>query len=118
MEAVAADALGIELFGDGVMVGDRPVLAMERRVETGHLGQVPACAIASDRSQIVRLMQRRERGVAFEARQHLVRYKDGLMEFGPAVHDAMAGDRIAVTFSRSHAPAVRMQSAGHASSFL
>ena len=39
VKAVAADALGMEMLGDGVVIGDGGVLAMERRVEARDLRQ-------------------------------------------------------------------------------
>ena len=42
-------------------------------------------------------MQRRERDVPLQAVQHVFRYKDGLIEFRSAVHDAMSdSDRMDV----------------------
>ena len=91
MKAIAADALGIEMLGDGVMIGDGAVLAMERRVEARDLRQPrPVDHDRPDGRQIVRLMQRRERDVALEAVQHVFRHKNGLIEFRAAMHDAMA----------------------------
>ena len=55
------------------MVRERAVAAMERGVEAGDLRQSrPIAQQRPDRRQIVRLMQRRQRHVALEPRQHLV----------------------------------------------
>ena len=68
VKAVAADALGVEMLGDRVVVGDGGVLAMEGRIEARDLGQPrPVRHHRPDRRQIVRLVQRRERDIAFEA---------------------------------------------------
>ena len=39
VEAVAADALGMEMLRDRVVIGDGGVLAMEGRIEARDLGQ-------------------------------------------------------------------------------
>ena len=100
MKAVAADALGMEMRRDGVIIGDGRMFPMERGVEAGDLRQPrPVDHDRPDGRQIMRLMQRRERDVALEAVQHVLRHKNGLIEFRAAMHDAMAHrDRMNVEF--------------------
>ena len=100
VKSVAAHTLGIEMFGNGVVIGDRAVLAMKCGVEARHLRQPqPVDHDRPDGSQIMRLMQRRERDVSLKAAQHLLRHKDGLIEFRPAMHDPMPDcDRMDVEF--------------------
>jgi hypothetical protein len=62
MEAVAADALGIEALWDAIMVGDAAVTAMEGGIEAGDLGKIgKALEQRADWGEIVGLMQRRQR---------------------------------------------------------
>ena len=62
MKAVAPDALVVELMRDGVVVGDRVMVAMKRGVEAGDLRQCRKIGEQrADRRQIVRLVQRRQR---------------------------------------------------------
>ena len=92
-----------------VVVGERAVAAMEGGIEAGDLRQVGrAREQRADRREIVRLVQRRQRDVAFEMREHLVVDQHRPVVVGAAVHDAMAdGDRArAFCVSRSQAPAI------------
>ena len=73
------------------MVREGAVATMERRVETGDLRQLRTSSEKqSDRRQIVRLMQRRQRDVALQARQNLRVDQHRLAVFRAAVNDAMA----------------------------
>ena len=91
MKAVAADALGMEALGNRVVVGDGGVLPMERGVEAGNLGQPrPVDHDRPDGLQIMRLMERRERDVALQAVENLLRHENGLIEVRAAMHDAVA----------------------------
>ena len=57
MEAVAAHALRIEALGQRVMIGERTVAAVERRIEAGDLRQFgTSFENGADRREIVRLM--------------------------------------------------------------
>ena len=110
VEAVAADALGMEMLRDRVVVGDGGVLAMEGRVEARDLGQPRLVQHdRPDRSQIVRLVQRREGDIAFEALENLLRDNNRPIEFRASMHDPVAdGNRVDVTFI-AKPPACRVQ---------
>jgi hypothetical protein len=100
VKSVAADALGMEMLRDRIVIGDGWVLAMEGRIEARDLGQPwPVHHDRPDRRQIVRLVQRRERDIAFEAAENLLRDNNRLIEFRASVHDPVA-DRnwVDVTF--------------------
>src|SRR5271163_3402231 len=72
VEAVAAYALRVEPLRDRVMVSDRAVAAVERGVEAGDLGKAGhARKYRTHRREIVWLMERRQRNIAFEMRQNL-----------------------------------------------
>ena len=91
MKAVAAHSLRIELLGDGVVVRKSAMATMERRVEAGDLRQVRTSSEKqSDRRQIVRLVQRRQRDVALQARQNISVNHGRLAVFRAAMNDAMA----------------------------
>ena len=73
---------------------------MKCRIEAGDLGQPrPVRHDRPDRRQIVRLVQRRERDIAFEAAKNLLRDNNRLIEFRASMHDPVA-DRnwVDVTF--------------------
>jgi len=72
------------------------VAAVEGGVEAGDLRQFGAAREQCvDRRQIIGLVQRSERNVALEMRQHLGVHLHGAVVVGAAMHDAMAnGDEI------------------------
>ena len=71
VEAVAADALRVQLRGQREHLRDLRVAAVERGVEAGHLRQLRrALQQQADRRQVVRLMQRRERNELLQRLQH------------------------------------------------
>ena len=100
VEAVAADALGMEMLRDRVVIRDGGVLAMEGRIEARDLGQPrPVRHDRPDRRQIVWLVQRRERDIAFEAAENLVCDYNRLIELRASMHDPVADrNRVDVTF--------------------
>jgi len=90
VKAVAADPLDVELLRNRVMVGNIAMAAMECSVETGDLRHIrKALEQDSDRCQIVRLVQRRERHIAFKVGQHLLVHEHGLVVIRAAMNDAM-----------------------------
>ena len=91
MKSISPHALAIEMFGDGIVVGDRIVSAMERRIEAGDLNQVRTTGEErSNRREVVGLMQRRKDTVLFQARQHFAVDDNRAVVFRTAVNDAMA----------------------------
>src|SRR5271166_3553329 len=98
MKAVAADALSMKMLRNSVVIGDGGMLPVKGSIEACNLRQ--SRPVDHDRPyglQIMRLMQRRERDVPLEAVQHLLRYKNRLIEFRAAMHHAMAdGDWVDV----------------------
>ena len=73
VEAVAPDAFGIELFRNRVAVGKRAVAAMKRGVEAGDLGDIGRSGQdRADRRKVVGLVQRRQRNVSLQLRQHVL----------------------------------------------
>ena len=90
VEAVAAHAFVVEMLRDRVVVRQRIVAAVEGGVEAGDLRQVGgARENGADRREIVRLVQRRQRHIAFELGQHLVVDQDRPVVVRAAMHDAM-----------------------------
>jgi hypothetical protein len=68
MEPVALHARVVQFRRNGESLRDRRVGAVERGVEAGNLGQVGrALEQHPDRSEVVRLVQRRERNESGEA---------------------------------------------------
>ena len=91
MEAVAANALGIKLLRNRVVIGLRAMAPVERGVEARHLRQVgKAFADRADRRQIVGLVQRRKRHIARKISEHLVIDQDRAIVGRAAMDDAMA----------------------------
>ncbi len=90
VEAVAPDAFGIETLRDRVMIGQRAMAAMKGGVEAGDLRQIRETGQdRTDRRQIVRLMKRRQRNVAFQSRQYVLIDPDRPVVVRAAMHDAM-----------------------------
>ena len=96
MKAVAAHAFRVEVLRDRVVIRQRMMRAVEGGVEAGDLRKVGrACAERMDRREVVGLMQRRQRRVALEVREHLVVDHDRLVVSRSAMNDPMAdGDRL------------------------
>ena len=96
VEAVAPDAFGMELVRDRIMVRKRVVIAMKCGIETGDLRQRREVAQERpDRREVMRLMQRRQRGVALQPRHHRMIDQHRACMVRPAMDDAMAdGDRV------------------------
>ena len=99
MEAIAPHAaLGI-FVGQREELGDLGLRAVEGRIEARDLRQVrPVAADEADRLQIVRLVERCERNVLVELREHGIVDQRGTAEIHAAMHDAVAngGKRAAV----------------------
>jgi hypothetical protein len=90
VKTVAAHALVIKAFWDGIMVRDRAVPAMERGVEAGNLPQMRKTREnGTDRGEVVRLVQRRERSIALLTGEHLGIHQNRTVVIGTAVHDAV-----------------------------
>ena len=91
VKSVAPHAFRVEALGNRVMVGQRIMGAMKRGIEARDLGN-PGHAVKkrADRRKVVRLMQRRERRVAFEPRKNLFVDQDRLIVFRSAMDHAMA----------------------------
>ena len=90
MEAVAEDAALGDRLRQRERLRDRRLAAVERGVEAGHLRQLrQPLEQHPDRRQVVRLVQRRERDVLFERREHrrIDAHRLGVLE--AAVHDPM-----------------------------
>jgi len=69
---------------------DLRVAAVKRRIEAGDLGQLrQTVQQQSDRSEIVRLMQRCQRNELLECPQHTCVESHRAREFKAAMHDAM-----------------------------
>ena len=104
MEAVSAHALGVEPLRYGIVVDNRVVIAVERGIEAGDLRQVGIAAKnGADRREVVRLVQRRERLIAFEVTEHRAIDQDRPVVFRAAMHDAMT-DRDRLEFLRLAQP--------------
>ena len=74
MKSVSSHAGVVQLLGQGESLRDVRICAVERRVEARNLRQLrTALEQATNRSQIVRLMERRERDQLFERAQRLHR---------------------------------------------
>ncbi len=90
MEAVTAYAFLVEALGYRVVVRERAVAAMEGRIETSDLRQVrKARPNGTDRSEVVGLMQGRERNEALQARNHVVVDQDRPVIVRTAMDHAM-----------------------------
>ena len=90
VEAVSAHALGVEMVRQRVVVGNRAMAAMKRRVEACDLGQVrKAGENRSDRRQVAGLVQRGQRSVPFQVRKHAGIDHDRPVICRTAVHDPM-----------------------------
>ena len=71
VEAVTPDALGMKLVRDRVVIGQRIVIAVKGRIETGDLRQCRKIVQQrSDRREVMRLVQRRQRSVSLQPRHH------------------------------------------------
>ena len=94
MEPVAADAFGVETLRDRVMVRDRTVAAMEGGIKASNLRHVgPICEQCPNGSEIVRLVQRCQRIVLLEPRQHVVIDQDRLAVVRAAMNNTMTDCR-------------------------
>ena len=94
MKPVAAHALRVEALRDRIMVRQRRMHAVEGGVETCDLKKPRrADADRPDRREIVGLMQRRQRRVAFEMREHRVVDHHRLVVLRPAADDPMPPPR-------------------------
>ena len=94
VEAVAANALRVETFRQGEMVGNCAMTAVESRIEAGDLRQLrKARAERLHGGEIVRLMKRRQRDVALEFVEDGRVDEDRPVIFRSAVHDAVPDSR-------------------------
>ena len=104
VESVAPDALLMEGAREGQARGDRRLVVVKRRVETGHLRKARAeLRNRTDGGQIVRLVQRGERVELFQCIKDCVVDETRCGELGPAVDDTVANrDHLAIaqTFRR------------------
>ncbi len=90
MKTVAAHATLGKCMRKCERLRHRWLAVMERRVEARDLRQLRRAGKERlDRRQVVRLVQRRERNVFFEPRNHRGVETDRLDEFQSAVHDAV-----------------------------
>ena len=91
VEAVASDPFGMQLVRDRIVVGERIMIAVECGIEAGDLRQRREILRQGfDRSEIMRLMQRRQRYVALQARHDGLIDQHRLGMIRPTMHDAMA----------------------------
>ena len=91
MKAVTSHTLGIVLIGYRVPIGQRIMVAMECGVETSDLWKARTTGEQrSNWSQIVRLMEGRQRNIPLELRDDVGGQENGLVEFRAAVNDAVA----------------------------
>ena len=110
MEAVSAHALGIEVLRNGIVVGSRAVTAVEGRIEAGNLRQLRQTArIERIGSQIVRLMQRRERDIALQRASTSAVIQNRAVVIGAAVHHAVADGASGVRCSFAQPAAARVR---------
>src|SRR5262245_51876009 len=98
VEPVAAHALRVKTLRDRVVVRKCVVATMEGGVETGDLRKIGGTGKnRTDRDEVVRLMQGRERNIALELREHALVDQYRPIELRTAVHNPMAdGDRLEV----------------------
>ena len=90
VKSIASHTLGIQRQWNREMIGQCAVAAMKRRIETGDLRKVrEAGQDRSDRRQIVGLVKRRQRNVAFQSRQHVLIDPNRPVVVRAAVYDAM-----------------------------
>src|SRR5205807_1194541 len=88
---VTPHPLLIETLGDSEMIGNRAVTTMEGRIEARYLRHIrPAFQQRADRSEVVRLMQRREAGELFQLGQYLLIDHNRLVVVRTAVYNTMA----------------------------
>ena len=91
MKAVTPYALGMKLMRYRVVIRNRSMRAVKRRVEAGDLRQVREIGEnRTDRRQIVRLMQGREVDEPFQSRHDPVIDQHRPIEFRTAMHDTMS----------------------------
>ena len=91
METVAPDAFGMELVRNCVVIRQGIVVAMKRGIEAGDLRQRrEVVEQRPDRRQIMRLVQRRQRDVAFQPCHDRMVDQHRAPMIGPAMHDTMA----------------------------
>ena len=85
VKAVTSHAFLVEVLRDGIVICEGAMAAMKRRIEAGNLRQLgSAREKRADRREIVGLMQRRERNVAFKSRNNIrSRCSTGLLYSGP-----------------------------------
>ena len=104
MEPVSANALGVEVFRDGIVIGQRIVAAVEGRIEAGNLRQRGEVGEErTDGRQIVRLVKRRQRDISRETSKDLVVDQHGPVVFRAAVDNTMP-DRDRLEVLRSAQP--------------
>ena len=91
VEAVTPHTFLVEAFRQRVIVRQRAVATVKRRVETCDLRQLgTAVKKRPDRSKVVRLMQWRQRDIAFELRRDLPGHAHGPVEVGTSVNNPMS----------------------------
>ena len=90
MKSVSSHAGGVQLLGQGESLRHLRICAVERGVEAGDLRQLGrALEQPTNGSEIVRLMERRQRDQLFKRRRHAGIDEHWLREVQPAMHDAM-----------------------------
>ena len=115
MKAVTPHAFLVEAFGQRVIVRQRAVATVKRGVETGDLRQLgTAVKKRPDRSKVVRLMQRRQRDVAFELHRNLPQSaRTGPVEVGASVNNPMSdGEEIDLLSAAQPVPRQLAMAAG------
>src|SRR6266480_5632113 len=90
VEAVAPDALSMELVRDRIMVRKRIVIAMKGSIETGHLRQSrEVVQERPDRREVMWLVQWRQRDVSLQPPHHPMINQHWACMVRPAMDDAM-----------------------------
>ena len=90
VESVPADAFCVETLRNSEMIGHSTMATMECRVEAGNLWHFRTPREKrTDRSKVIRLVERRQRNVAFKARHHFSIDQYGAAVLGASMHDAM-----------------------------
>src|SRR5947209_13444143 len=91
MKPVAADTFRIEPLRYREMICKRAVFPVKNSIETGDLGKVrEPTSNRADRSEVVRLVQRRWGAVVFEICENGIIAQDGLAERRAAVNHAVS----------------------------
>ena len=115
MKAISPHPLSIEALGDGVVIHNRSVTAMECGIKAGNLWQIGRMREnGADRRKVVGLMKRRQRDIALEPREHVGVDENRTIKIGASMHDAVP-DRSGVDTQLISQPrACRLQRDRHA----